>query len=202
MDTSTTLVYDGSFNGFLSCIYTAFERKNKLTSITKSDRGTQDLFGKEHYVATDIVLAKLVWNGISQKKPAAIKTIYFAFLSESEGVEMLIYAYIRHIMNVARPDEFVVLHQIELTLSQLEEKVAKEKRRMEAFVSFQLREDQVYVAEVKPKYNVVPLLSKHIKTLFKAKDWRIYDAKRNIGIACTQGQLEFTSGHEKMSEAV
>lgn len=202
MDTSTTLVYDGSFNGFLSCIYTAFEKKGAVTAIKKAGTGEQELFKHEQFVPTDISLAKLVWNGISQKKHAAIKTIYFAFLSETTGVEMLIYAYIRYIMGVAGPDELPALQQIGLTLSHLEEKVEKEKRRMEAFVSFQLWEDKVYFAEVKPKYNVLPLLSKHIKTMYKDMEWYIFDLKRNFGIGFNQGKLEFTSGNAKMSQAV
>lgn len=202
MDIATTLVYDGSFNGFLSCIYAAFERKSKDVSIKKSKSGEQQLFAKEQYVPTNVALAKLVWNGISQKNHTAIKTIYFAFLSEAEGVELLLYRYVRYVMGVLPAAEIPQLQQTSLILNSLADKVEKEKRRLEAFVSFQLLEDKVYVAGVKPKYNVLPLLSKHLKTVFKDMEWHIYDLKRNFGIYFSQGKLEVTSGMPKMSQAV
>ena len=50
-------------------------------------------------------------------------------------------------------------------------KVEKEKRRMEVFADFQLTEESTGTARLKPRYNVLPLLSKHLKQTQKTKQW-------------------------------
>lgn len=202
METATTLVYDGSFNGFLSCIYRAFELKHRVIALKKSGSGEQELFLNQQFVPTDVALAKLVWNGISQKKHAAIRTIYFAFLSETEGIEMLLYTYIKFLMGALNPEENTHLHELTVTLTNLAEKVEQEKRRIETFVQFQRTEDEGYMAHIKPKYNVLPLLSKYLKEKYRNGSWQIFDHKRNYGLVYNRGVLEFTPLQTKLARAV
>ncbi len=201
MDTSTTLVYDGSFNGFLSCIYISFKRKGELTAIKKTETGEQELFANEHYVPTDVALAKLVWNGISQKRHAAIRTIYFAFLSEAENIEDMLRTYIQYLMGVLKVTDMVDIHSVSVTLHHLAEKVAVEKRRVESFVQFQATEEG-YLAYIKPKYNVLPLLSKHLKEKYRDVTWQVFDHKRHYGLLYNRGMLQFTPMHAKLGHAV
>ena len=202
METSTTLVYDGSFNGFLSCIYKAFELKHRVVALKKSDSGEQELFLNQQFVPTDVAIAKLVWNGISQKRHAAIRTIYFAFLSEAEDIEMLLYTYIKSLMGALKPEESNHLHELITTLNHLAEKVEQEKRRIETFVQFQRTEDEGYLAHIKPKYNVLPLLSKYLKEKYRNGSWQIFDHKRNYGLVYNRGVLEFTPLRTKLAHAV
>jgi probable DNA metabolism protein len=202
METSTTWVYDGTFNGFLSCIYKAFEKGNPSGIITKVKDNEQELFRNQQFVATDIALAKLVWNGIGQKRHTANRIIYFAFLSETGGIEMMLYTYIKSLMGVLKTEETEDLHVLFTTLNQLAEKVEVEKRRIETFVQFQCTADEGYVAYTRPKYNVLPLLSKHLKEKYRNDSWQIFDLKRNYGMVFNQGMVEFTPLQTNLKRAV
>lgn len=202
METSTTLVYDGSFNGFLCCIYKAFELRHRVVALKKAASGRQELFLNQQLVPTDIGIAKLVWNGISQKNHAAMRTIYFAFLSEAVGIEMLLYPYINSLMGVVNSNESADLPGLRAKINELAEKVAQEKRRMEAFVQFQHTEEEGYVAYIKPKYNVLPLLSKYLKEKYRTGSWQIFDPKRNYGVVYNGGTLGFTPLQTKLARAV
>ena len=202
MNTSRTLVYDGTFNGFLTSIFKAFEQNHAILDIRKNSEIANELFTNRSFVKTDIVLAKNVWNAISEKKHMAIKKIYFSFLSESEGIEMMLYQYIKYIMGRLKQDQLSNINELISTLDLLSNKVEKEKRRMEAFVQFQLTKENVYLVNIKSKFNILPLLSKHIKQHHKEKQWQIFDDRRKYGIRYSDGRLEITSQSSKIRQAV
>lgn len=188
----TTLIYDGSFNGFLTCIFQAFDEKLNLVAIQKNKQVQNELFSESTTVFTNIEQAKRVWNGIRNKSFNAISTIYFAFLSEAEGVEIMLYTYIKKLMtkngkHVDFSDETI------LYINQLAKKVGREKHRMEAFVRFQLTKDQIYFANIEPDFDVLPLISKHFKNRYADQQWLIYDAKRNYGIFYNLDGVEIIS---------
>ncbi len=202
MNNSRILVYDGTFNGFLTSIFKAFEQNHCVFDIQKNSAMANELFSNQSYVKTDIAVAKIVWNAISQKKHTTIKKIYFSFLSESEGIEMMLYQYIKYIMEILKPDQLSNINELISILDLLSTKVEKEKKRMEAFVQFQLTKENVYLVNIKSKYNVLPLLSKHIKRYHKNKQWHIFDDRRKYGIRYSYGRLEITSQNSKIGQAV
>ncbi len=182
MKEATTLVYDGSFNGFLSSIFTAFEEKIKVADIQRNGQGQNLLFSETQTIFTQMDKAKRVWNGIQNKSKLAIKDIYFAYLSESQGVELMLYRYIRKLFASDSPVSSDYSEDLVLKTSQLSKMVGREKHRMEAFVRFQLTRDGVYFANIEPDFNVLPLISKHFRSRYADQQWIIYDVKRKYGL--------------------
>ncbi len=199
MGSGKTIIYDGTFNGFLSLVYVAFEKKWSVLDIKKRGMQTTELFANTASVKTDIQLAKKVWNGINQKNHTAIKRIYYAFLSEQSHIEVLLYQYILYLMGALKPEG-----DINTTIEALNiqsNKVAKEKSRMEAFVQFQLSQE-TGAAHIKPRYNVLPLLSKHLRQTTKGKNWQVFDDKRKYGVSYTTLGLELISNKTEVRAAV
>ncbi|MEK6153725.1 TIGR03915 family putative DNA repair protein [Flavobacteriaceae bacterium 3-367] len=193
MKNAKTLIYDGSFNGFLTAIFKAFEEKMIVSDIQKESKGQEGLFSETEVVFTQIDLAKRVWTGIGKKSNLAIKNVYFAFLSESKGIELLLYRYVRKLfagLNVAEPrhDEDLIFK-----VGQLAHMVAREKRRTETSLRFQLTQDQVYFAAVDPDFNILPLISKHFRSRYTDKPWIIYDTKRKYGLYYNLDGVELVS---------
>lgn len=181
MTNATTLIYDGSFNGFLTAVFVAFEEKLQLAAIQKNTQGQNGLFSENQTIFTKVDIAKRVWHGIKAKSNNAISTVYFAFLSEADGVEMMLFNYIKKLMaQKGKQTDYsdpTVLH-----IAQLAKKVGREKHRMEAFVRFQLTKDQIYFANIAPDFNVLPLISKHFRKRYADQQWLIYDVKRHYGL--------------------
>ncbi|TMU56652.1 TIGR03915 family putative DNA repair protein [Flagellimonas algicola] len=199
MGSSKTIIYDSTFNGFLTLIFKAFEHKWPIINIQKQGAGASELFANTTYVKTDVALAKKVWSGVNQKNHTAVKRIYYAFLSEQSHIEILLYHYIQSIMGIVSPE--VDINDIINTLNIQSNKVAREKGRMEAFVQFQLSQE-TGAAHIKPKYNVLPLLSKHLRQTYKGRDWQVFDDKRKYGIRFSTLGLELISNTTEVRAAV
>ena len=50
MNASTTLVYDGSFNGFLTSVFVAFDEKINVADIQKNNQSQNGLFSETETV--------------------------------------------------------------------------------------------------------------------------------------------------------
>lgn len=176
------LIYDGSFNGFLTCVFKAFDERIQIADIQKNSDVQRGLFSETEIVFTEMDKAKRVWSGIEKKSNIAIKNIYFTFLSETKNRELLLYRYIQKLFSKS---EFMHLNFSDdtvLRISQLAKSVGREKHRMEAFVRFQLTKDSIYFANIEPDFDVLPLISKHFRSRYADQQWLIYDVKRKYGL--------------------
>ena len=193
MNPSTTLIYDGSFNGFLTAVFVAFDEKINVADIQKNGECQNGLFSETETIFTHVEKAKRVWNGIRNKSHNAIANVYFAYLSETEGVELMLYTYIQKLMATKSGKQLDYSDGIVLHISQLARKVGREKHRMEAFVRFQLTKDDIYFANIEPDFDVLPLISKHFRDRYADQQWLIYDVKRNYGIYYNLDHVEMVS---------
>jgi len=193
MENAKTLIYDGSFNGFLTAIFIAFEEKIQVADIQKNALGQNGLFSETETIFTDIGKARRVWSGIDRKSHSAIKNVYFAYLSETEGIELLLYRYVRRLFAANEAVQIDYSDGMVLKISQLAKSVGREKHRMEAFVRFQLTQDDIYFANIEPDFDVLPLISKHFRSRYADQCWLIYDVKRKYGIYYNLEKVELVT---------
>lgn len=179
----TILLYDGSFDGFLSSIFEIYERRIDSPIIKKESEFQDVLFDTSETVISNIINAKRVWNGIKKLlKSNGCSTLYYAFLSEIDGIENTLFNVIKYafdsqeniISDFSNPDV--------LALSKTAKKVGREKHRMEAFVRFQQTKDDIYFSNIEPDFNVLPLINKHFTSRYADQKWIIYDLKRKYGL--------------------
>lgn len=193
MENVKTLIYDGSFNGFLTAVFIAFDEKIQVADIQKNSVSQNGLFSETETIFTRTERAKRVWNGIQKKSHTAIKNIYFAYLSETEGVELLLYRYIQQLFVDKKSIYSDSSDDSIFKISQLATSVGREKHRMEAFVRFQLSRDDIYFATIEPDFDVLPLISKHFRSKYADRQWLIYDVKRKYGIYYDLEYVEIVS---------
>ncbi|WBU89077.1 TIGR03915 family putative DNA repair protein [Cellulophaga omnivescoria] len=179
----TTLIYDGTFDGFLTAVFTAFELKLKTVKIVTQQRFQQPLFGTYDTVYTNQEKANRVWAGLKKKMSTdEARRFYYAFLSEKPIVEDTLYNAIVYVFashkNVG--SDFTNKHILEI--AKLTKNVGREKHRMEAFVRFKLTKDGVYFANIEPDFNVLPLIKRHFEKRYADQKWLIYDLKRKYGL--------------------
>lgn len=194
MKTPKNLIYDGSFNGFLTAVFTAYEQKIDVADILCSSKNQEALFAENEIIFTNIQKAQRTWKGIQAKSPTAIKNIYFAFLSEAEGVERWLFRFIQEIISGKSGDASGNFGDpVILKINQLAKSVGREKHRMEAFVRFQLTKDGLFFANVEPDFDVLPLISKHFRTRFADQEWLIYDLRRKYGLYYDKKEVSLIS---------
>ncbi len=183
MKESVTLLYDGTLEGFLTCVFQVYEQKLIDVSIKETSKAHAQFFGTNETIVTDFKQSKRVWNGLKSKTSSTgrIRMLY-AFLSEMDGMEDVLLRYIQYVFKNPEPVDSDFSHLDVLKVSQIAKSVGREKHRMEAFVRFRLTKDGLYFASIEPDFNVLPLIQKHFKNRYADQKWLIYDLKRSYGI--------------------
>ncbi len=180
---ATTLLYDGSFDGFLSSVFEIYERRIANPVIKKENTFQDELFGKHHTIISNHENAKRVWLGIKKLlKSSGCNVLYYSFLSDIADIENVIFMVIKYAFNTQQNviSDFSDTNVLEL--SKTARKVSREKHRMEAFVRFQQTKDGIYFSKIEPDFNVLPLINKHFTTRYADQKWIIYDLKRKYGL--------------------
>ena len=184
----TKMLYDGTFEGFLSTVFQIFEEKLTNVIIEKEAHATETLFDRTETVVTDTQKAQRVWKGLAQRcSGEGRNNIYKAFLSEIFTIENTLLHFIQRTFSEGDIRKSKKIHtdfadpEI-LKISKVVKMVRREKHRMDAFVRFRLTKDGLYFATVSPDFNVLPLNAKHFKNRYADQKWLIYDTRRKYGI--------------------
>lgn len=177
------LVYDGTFDGFLTCVFRVYEQKLSSVEIQRQALVQDSLFGASEVIMTDLTMADRVWTGIKKKTSSTGSLrIYYAFLSEQLHIENLLLRYIQYALKSDLLIDSDFANEIVLKVTQIAKSVGREKHRMEAFVRFKLTKDAIYFAKIVPDFDVLPLISKHFERRYADQKWLIYDLKRRYGL--------------------
>lgn len=177
--------FDGSLPGLLCCVFRAFQFKEWDNKIVDASSMQTGLFEPIVNIITSEAQATRVWQGLSKLvSPQTLRQLKYAYLSEQSAAFGHIYAFCmyvfqhRHIQGI----EHNYGHPDVMAVAQWAKKVSREKHRMEAFVRFQKLADGLFIALVKPDFNVLPLIQHHFRERYQDQQWLIYDAQRQYGI--------------------
>ena len=177
------VVYDKSFEGFLTAVFDVYEYRFKNPMIYPVGNARSSLFGTHHIVNTDNGKSERVWSKLDMKLSTISMTqLYKTFLSEIPGIENNLFRYIQYVIASKHNVENDYSHPDVLMMKQTAKKVDREKHRMEAFVRFALTKDQLYYSIIQPDYNVLPLISNHFEKRYADQRWLIYDCIRKFGL--------------------
>ncbi|MAP53323.1 TIGR03915 family putative DNA repair protein [Altibacter sp.] len=179
------LIYDGSFDGFLSVVFKVYdERLSKIRILREAQYDhAHTLFDEKEVVQTNVTHAKRVWKTLKQKcSHHGLRLIYKAYLSEIAGSEESMLIFIQKQLKASSPISQNYSDPDILRLSKVVKMVDREKHRLDAFVRFRQTKEGVYFAVISPDFNVLPLNISHFKHRYADQKWIIYDLKRKYGI--------------------
>ena len=183
MNNVVSLGYDGSYDGFLTCVFQIFEQQLDVHNISVENLMQASMFGVSEIVLTDPEKAERVKRGLKKRISASgNKQLYWAFLSEMSGIEMNLLQYIKLAFNSNNFSSTDYGNHIVLKINQIAKQVHREKHRMEAFVRFKLTHDEIFFASIEPDFNVLPIILDHFESRYADQKWIIYDLIRNFGI--------------------
>lgn len=176
------ILYDGTFEGFLSVVFYVYDQKYIPQRIVPELQYIEILFAEVTHIPTNSQHATRVAKGLKDKVGVeALTAIYKTFLSEGDNIELVLLHYVQLILKdplqVTNYTQSCVL-KIQQTIKQID----REVHRMHAFVRFQLTKDELYFAVIEPDFNVIPLIGSHFEKRYADQQWAIYDTKRNAGI--------------------
>ena len=173
------LVYDGTFEGFLSLVYEVYYEKLKPIKIYKT-LPNEIIFEEIKTIETSLINSIKVLDAIKAKFPKEIlEKILNIFMCDSTEFEMALLEYI-----IIGFKEVKQLFNINLEsifyLNNLEKELFKNVHKMTGFVRFEELEDGTLYAKVESKFNVLYFLGKHFLKRFNNQNFIIHDLNRRI----------------------
>jgi len=178
-----TYIFDGSYQGLLTAVFTAFERKEFDVNISCESTFQNGLFETTQSICSDVEKYQRVQKGLS-KYLSADEALDFwrAYLAEDPEINAIIFFLIIEVFkgNAAFLQNYG--DDRVLKFKQTLKKINRERHRMKAFVRFQKSADGMYLAVVNPDFNVLPLIIPFFRNRYADQTWLIYDDIRKYGI--------------------
>jgi probable DNA metabolism protein len=174
--------YDKTFDGLLTAVFDAYSRKTFPKRLLSRTEIAPLFIDEIHTVITQKEQSARVWKGITAKlSNGAANMIIYAWLSELDKVDELIFRYICKVFDTKKSIETNFSDNDILELKKIALKVNNEKNRIKQFTRFQKSYDEIYFAPISPLYNALPLSIEYLKDRFADQKWIIYDMKRKYG---------------------
>ena len=172
--TTVSYSYDGSFSGFLSCIYEIYVHREAPASFARPDDPRVSLW-PERMVTADGEHARRVYRSLGEKiAPGAKALVARGFLTCLPEVEMHLW---RFIQAGYQKGGQILLDLTDERVSVLNKAVFQLNHEAHLYTGFVRFSEQsgVLVSEIEPKNRVLPVLRPHFCARFSRETFVIYD---------------------------
>jgi len=191
--TSNIILYEPSFEGWLSAVFHVYEHKlqhDSALQLVAQDSYVPSLIAQTASVTTDEDKAERVLTKLNKLLGrSGMRNMLWGFLSEKDHIGTTLFQVAKYAIDYPNRSIMQDLGNLDvLELVQTVKSVGREKHRMEAFVRFEHTTDDIYFARVEPDFNVLPLIGEHFRQRYQDQHWAIYDISRGFGIYYDKGQ--------------
>lgn len=120
-----------------------------------------------------------------------LENVYYAYLSEKDGVGTIIYQYLKLGWSIGPKIENFHSNSTVKTLHGIAQKVKIERHRMLGLLRFRLLAGpvEIYYAAMEPDNNILALITPHFAKRLSDQNWVIHDLPR--GLAALYNQKEW-----------
>ena len=184
-----TYIYDGSFEGLLTCIYDAFYEVEKPDDIVSEMNYVENFLVEKVYIKTDMLKSEKVYGAIENKiSHESLKRVFYAYLSELPQSEIMILKYLRLGFQIGPDVNMNLANEHVLNMDNLYKKVGKERHRLVGLLRFKKVKNNILYAQVEPDHNVIALVAPHFQARLSNENFIIHDTKREIAIFYNRDQ--------------
>lgn len=176
--------YDGSFAGFLSCVFEAVARREKPFGVFAEDAAPATLFESRHILADPQKAARVYASLRKKLSYRAEELVCYGFLHASPQKEtvllhFLLFAYAaeRRGLSACRMPG----HEAVAPVLAMERQVRHEAHQLTGFIRF-AECGGVLGARITPKHDVLPLLRGHFCGRYPDEDFLIVDQPRRAAL--------------------
>lgn len=185
--TDVIYVYDGTFEGFLCCVYNHYYNYKKPVDIVTEENFEYTLFEHVH-IDTEIdkseKVAASIKAKISQQSYDFIEDCFYSCLvcKEKYMLRYIIQGFIigSKIFNLLGDDNVSILKKAHLHLM-------REVHRYLGLVRFYKAED-IYISVITPKNKILKFISYHFSQRFSNQTFMIYDKNHNQALFSSRGE--------------
>ena len=174
-------LYDGSFEGLLTCIYFNYYGE-KASGIYQQEYYQPALMINSTEVITEPVLAARVYKAIEYKiSSTSLDLVYHTFVSSASDKENLILNYLRLGFRLGPKIDLYHTHPDVYPLRKAAQKVTAEVHRFLGLLRFADAGNFLY-AVLSPDHFILPLIADHFADRLAGERWIIHDRKRDMAV--------------------
>ncbi len=166
--------YDGTFDGFLSCVFASFLHKETPLAIWDAARQETSLY-PVIAVATNPTHAARVFAGVSAKiSPRAQQILTTCFLAGTPEKEDLLLRFLQLGFAIGAPALAMLGDATVAPVMALQKNILHEAHQYKGFLRFEEHQGMLG-AVIAPQHHVLPLLRGHFCARFPEENFLIYD---------------------------
>ena len=178
--TDLVYAYDGSFPGFLCCVFESFYEKEQPMDISVDP--PQSLLYRIKYVETDQEKADRVYRSLSRRIcPAAEEAVRLCFLTCLQGKERAMLDFLRLGYRVGRRVMDMLQDERVNTVRRAVDHLTREAHLLKGFVRFSSHNGTL-ASVIGPKNFVLPLLADHFSSRLPEERFLIYDENHHAAL--------------------
>ena len=179
--------YDGSFQGFLCCVFESFSQKEIPAAVLPPAEGQTSLFPQRD-IPTRPDLARRVAAGLERLGPSVRERVTTGFLADEPGKELTLLRCARLCFERG-PSAARMLGDADVAAAfALERAVNNEGCKYIEFLRFEQRGTMLGTI-IHPRHNVLPLLRGHFCSRLPDEDFMIFDATHGVALLRRSGKV-------------
>ena len=174
-DADVVYLYDGSFEGFLCCVFESFAQHEIPFAVWTPQRETATLYPVRE-IGTDAAKARRVFASLGKKLGRETEHLVSRdFLSGQEEKELLLIRFL-HLAFALGPGTVKRQgHPVVAPLYEMKKSLDWEQDKFQGFIRFE-EQGGMLGAVIHPKNYILPLLRQHFCARFPEEKFLIYDA--------------------------
>ena len=170
----TAYRYDGSFAGFLTCVWDALENGIEPTAFLLPDDGIT--LWEERELATNEEKARRLYAALAKRTSGRFRHfIAWGFLTCLPEREMALFTLIQRGMTKGNRAAMDLSDPVMARVMLAYQKLATEQDHLKGFVRFSELDGAFLVGEIEPKNRVLPILAPHFAARFSGEKLVLYD---------------------------
>ena len=192
-------LYDGSFEGLLTCVYHHYYSE-KASGIFFQGSYQSTMLRSYKVIDTEEEKAMRVYSAVAEKiSPAALGRIYNVFLSSAEDKETKTLDYLVMGFKMGSGISLLHSHPVVLALQQIEKKVLFEVHRLSGLARFSVlsgnklgyggqEQQEILYCPLEPDHDVIELLADHFADRLKSEPFVLHDKRRGKAVFAFGGK--------------
>ncbi|GAA0682345.1 TIGR03915 family putative DNA repair protein [Clostridium cadaveris] len=178
-----TLIFDASFEGFLTAIYDSFYLRTMNVEIHSVITHCSNFLNMEVLVETDEIKAQKVYRSIETKlNKDILRQVYYLYLYDTNASFTLAFKYLKLAFKYGSSISLAKNNDIIILVDKYCRRVTLEAHRFTGFVRFKEVSPMVFYSKITPDYNILPLLINHFANRFSDQNFIIHDHTRELAI--------------------
>ena len=180
--TDLIYLYDGSFDGLLSCIFESYLLHERPGMVVPEYEFEQEVLWHVRMIETDGDHAERVMKKLSDTLGTdGLRLIRIAFLYGNGGKELAIFRFCRFALKVGRDAVKMLGKEPVAVLYDMEKAVLNEAHLLKGFVRFSDYHG-ILATVIEPKHYALPLLKKHFTQRYPEEHFLIFDRTHKMAL--------------------